>query len=197
VYIWGNIGRRSRSGATRARGQDFLKWRRLDGRVDWSGGHVFVFNNTLLPPVDDQNRGFKELYGEDPPGESIRNWCVWNNVVHNDQDRNLHNPDVAFDDPNGLNNDIRNNLFGFGWRAGKELTPPSGNQDARPVYAANSWNPETGIGTFLLAEGPGYAQGISVPGVFDDIIAPDCGAHQHSRPRPVGYGHLNMPRRRR
>ena len=37
VYIWGNIGLRSRSGRTRARGQNFLKWRRMSGNTDWSG----------------------------------------------------------------------------------------------------------------------------------------------------------------
>lgn len=192
VYIWGNIGLRSRSGTTRPRGQNFLKWRRVETSADWSGGHVYVFNNSLLPPLDERNRGFKQLYAEFSARDSIHNWHVWNNVVYNDDPSSR--PAVAFDDSTGLNNDIRNNLFAFGWRAPHELTPPTGNLNARAVYATNNWNPERGAGLFILAGGPGYEGGISVPGVFAQAH-PDCGAQQHGRRQPVGYGHLNMPRR--
>jgi hypothetical protein len=189
VYIWGNVGRISRSSRGRPRGQDFLKWRRTGGQPgDWSGGHVFVFNNTLLPRVDSDRRGFHQLYGE-KEGESIRNWHVWNNIVDNDSPGSK--PTVAFDDPDGINNDIRNNLFARGWIAPRELTPPSGNQDSRATYAMNSWNPATGIGSFILANGSaGYEQGIPVPGVY--VGRPDCGAQQHWQTTGVGYGHLNM-----
>ena len=190
VYIWGNVGLTSRSGSTRAHGQNFLKWRRTNGRTDWSGAQVYIFNNTLLPPADGSH-GFRQLYSEASPEESIRNWHVWNNLVHNDQEPGK--PEVAFEDPSGLNNDIRNNVFAFGWSAPNERTPPRGNLNARPRYAVYKWDPNRGVGTFLLAPGPGFQGGIAVPGVFSDE-RPDCGAHQQDRPRPVGYGHLNMPR---
>jgi len=189
IYVWGNVGLTSRSGRTRARGQNFLKWRRLSGTTDWSGAHVYIFNNTLLPPAEG-SRGFKQLYGEASPEESIRNWHVWNNLVHNDQEPGR--PEVAFEDPSGLNNDIRNNVFGLGWSTPNERTVPTGNVNARPRYAVYKWDPKRGVGTFILAPGPGSQGGIPVPGVFSE--RPDCGAHQHSHAQPVGYGHLNMPR---
>jgi hypothetical protein len=189
VYIWGNVGRISKSGTKRDRGQNFLKWRRTQssGGTDYSGGHVFFFNNTTLPRVSSTSQGFKQLYAEEEALDSIRNWHVWNNVINNDGTA------VAFEDPNGTNNEIRNNLFKFGWTTSSEPSAlVSGNIDNRPTYATNTWNATTGVGVFLQTSGAGYQAGIAVPNVFDGVTNPDCGAMQHTQSE-MRFGHLNMP----
>jgi hypothetical protein len=73
IYVWGNVGGRSRSGRTanKAYGQAFLKFRRRQGSSgeDWGGGRVYVLDNAMSPGARVNGRGrpdeaFSRLVGD-------------------------------------------------------------------------------------------------------------------------------------
>jgi hypothetical protein len=193
VYIWGNIGRSSSASVEKSHGHSFLKWRRTNGgSQDWSGGHVYVFNNTLAP-APPGIRGFSSLYRERSAAERISKWHVWNNVVAAERAGGVRN--CSFADLSGVDNDIQRNVFSGGLLAPRERETPAANLTGDPVFETNDWNAATGVGTFRLSrKSLGYAQGIQVPAVYDGVPAPDCGAHQHTQRTGVGYGHLHLNR---
>jgi hypothetical protein len=198
AYVFQNVGRHSRTGKDpeNANGQSFIKVRRRGGDgKDWSGGRVYLINNTTLParginPVFGfPNHSFRALVHEHSPSDGINNFVVWNNVVHTD------GTDPSIGDPSGTTNRFDYNLLN-NRPVYNPFGPPQGVHDiigAARYVSGWGMNDRTLVGDFRLASSsPGYACGRPVANIFEGMEAPDMGAHQHGSP-PMGFGHLNLP----